>query len=78
MAKALVAATAIVTDVHVTADDALVCDTGDMRLGYGTATVILCESSQAKHTPALSSTERTSPTVSVQARALEAFWREKG
>ena len=78
MVKALVAATAIVTDVHVTADDALVFDTGDMRLGSGAATVRLCESTQAKHTPALSSTEGTSPTVSVQARALEAFWRVKG
>ena len=57
MAKTLVAATAMAIYVHVTNGDALVGDAADVRAGSGEATVILCESTQANHTPLLSSTE---------------------
>ena len=74
--NALVAATATVIDVHVTAGNALVCDAADVWAGSGAATVSHRRSTTAQYTPTVTSTEGTSPAVSVQANAIEAFWRK--
>ena len=73
MFKALVAATLVSIHVHVASGDALVGDAADVGAGSRAALVLHRGSTKAQHTPVLSSTEGTFPTVSVQANALEAF-----